>query len=265
VDRFIAWAAQSGSPVDYVSTHVYANDTAKDVFGTNENIARRDMVGRAVRKVYGQVQTSRKPGLPIIWSEYNASYMNEVNVTDSAFMGPWLANNIRVCDGLTEAMSYWTFSDVFEEQGVVKTPFYGGYGLIANDGIPKPAFNAFALLHRLGTERLANASENVLVTRGPNNVLAIAVWNYADPGQAGAPRTFRIEFTRGTPVLKVTVIDEQRGSSLAAWKAMGSPAYPTRDQVEHLRRAAALPAPVRFSGTDITLPPHALALFESDR
>jgi len=36
-------------------------------------------------------------------------------------------------------MSYWTFSDVFEEQGVVKTPFYGGFGILAERGIPKPA------------------------------------------------------------------------------------------------------------------------------
>ena len=54
-------------------------------------------------------------------------------------MGPWLANNIRLCDGLTTMMAYWTFSDVFEEQGVVKKPFYGGYGLIAAGGIPKAA------------------------------------------------------------------------------------------------------------------------------
>ena len=35
-------------------------------------------------------------------------------------------------------MDYWAFSDVFEEQGVVRTPFYGGFGLIAADNIPKP-------------------------------------------------------------------------------------------------------------------------------
>ncbi len=57
---------------------------------------------------------------------------------------------IRQCDGLVEHAGYWAFSDVFEEQGVVKQPFYGGYGLIAEDGLPKPAFNAFKLLHRLG-------------------------------------------------------------------------------------------------------------------
>ena len=71
-------------------------------------------------------------------------------------MGPWLADTVRQCDGLVDMMSYWTFSDVFEEQGVVKTPFYGGFGLLAEDGIPKPAFNAFKLLHRLGEQRIAD-------------------------------------------------------------------------------------------------------------
>ncbi len=112
------------------------------------------MVSRAVQKVFKEVKGSQRPKLPIIWSEYNASYKNEIDVTDSAFMGPWLANNIRLCDGLTTMMSYWTFSDVFEEQGVIKTPFYGGYGLIAEGGVPKAAFNAFAMLHRLGDQRL---------------------------------------------------------------------------------------------------------------
>ena len=60
--------------------------------------------------------------------------MNQQEVSDSAFMGP---SSIRECDGLADIMSYWTFSDVFEEQGVVKTPFYGGYGVIAEGGIPK--------------------------------------------------------------------------------------------------------------------------------
>lgn len=97
---------------------------------------------------------SARPDLPIVWAEYNASYSSEFAVTDSAFMGPWLANNIRLCGGMQTLMSYWTFSDVFEEQGVVKTPFYCGFGLIAERGIPKPAFHVFELLHQLGAERL---------------------------------------------------------------------------------------------------------------
>jgi len=70
------------------------------------------MVCRAVRKVHEEITASPMPSLPLIFSEYNASFMNEPNVTDSVYMGPWLATTIAQCDGLTEAMSYWSFSDV---------------------------------------------------------------------------------------------------------------------------------------------------------
>ena len=214
-DRFIAHCLQARVPADFVSTHVYGNDTSQDVFGTSERIPRRDMVARAVRKVYDQVQHSGMPNLPIIWSEFNASYMNEVPVTDSSFMGPWLANTVRMTDGLQTMMAYWSFSDVFEEQGVVKTPFYGGYGLIAAGGIPKPAFGAFQLLARLGAERLACKSENALVTRRADGTLAIAVWNYAEPGENAGPRTFTLDLGSPHPA-SIYRVDETHGSSLTA-------------------------------------------------
>src|SRR5205807_9912667 len=153
-----------------------------DVFATHETIGRDQMVCRAVKKVHDQIKASARPSLPLIWSEYNASYKNEPEITDQVFMAPWLADTIRQCDGLVDIMSYWTFSDVFEEQGVVKTPFYGGFGLLAAGGIPKPAFNAFALLHQLGEQRLASAAEGALLTRRADGALVVALWNYADVG-----------------------------------------------------------------------------------
>ena len=197
VGDFIRHCSREDIPIDFVSTHVYGNDTAKDVLNNDENVSRAEMVARAARKVYDQVKASPRPDLPIIWSEYNATYTNEADITDSSFMGPWLANNIRLCDGLTTMMAYWTFSDVFEEQGVVKTPFYGGYGLIAAGGIPKAAFNAFALLHRLGEQRLSPELKDALVTKRADGTLVIAVWNYADPGSGGVPKTFELQIARG--------------------------------------------------------------------
>ena len=91
IPDMIAHAMEDQVPLDFVSTHVYGNDLSKDVFGTDENIDRAVMVSRAVEKVYKQVKASARPDLPIIWSEYNASYKNEIDVTDSAFMGPWLS------------------------------------------------------------------------------------------------------------------------------------------------------------------------------
>ena len=184
IEPFIRHAVEHQVPIDFVSTHVYANDTAKDVFGTNELIPRTEMVGRAVRKVHDQVKASARPDLPIFWTEYNASYKNEPDVTDATFMGPWLANTIRQTDGLTDMLAYWTFSDVFEEQGVVKQPFYGGYGLMAAGNVPKPAFNAFKLLHRLGSRRVQTDSSSALVTRRDDGSWALALWNLQEPEDA---------------------------------------------------------------------------------
>jgi xylan 1,4-beta-xylosidase len=268
VDAMIAHAAATKVPLDFVSTHVYGNDSARDVFGTDETIPRSDMVARAVRKVYDQVKHSTMPDLPIIWSEYNASYKNEVDVTDSAFMGPWLANNVRMCDGLQTIMSYWSFSDVFEEQGVVKTPFYGGYGLVAELGIPKPAYNAFALLHRLGTERLPEDAGWALVTRRADGSLVIASWNYAPPETPGAAIDVNIALQNagGLHQVRTTIVDRSHGSPLPSWEAMGRPATPTEAQIEQLRKAAALatPAfePLQGSTLHLHLEPYALAVTE---
>lgn len=271
VPQFIRHCAEGGVPLDFISTHVYANDTAEDVFGTHEKIPRRQMVYRAVRKVHDQIRASAKPDLPLIFSEYNASYKNEVEVTDSAFMGPWLANTIRQCDGLTAMMSYWDFSDVFEEQGVVKRPFYGGFGLIAEGGIPKAAYNDFKLLHNLGDRRIPIDSDAALATRRADGSLAIAVWNYAPPGNGGATEavTLSIRGLAGPQQAHVQWVDRQHGSARAAWMAMGSPDFPSREQNAELQKAAELgpPSVLTLSGGDpstvtLTLAPQALALIE---
>src|ERR1700760_2923547 len=116
-------------------------------------------------------------------------------------------------------MSYWTFSDVFEEQGVVKTPFYGGYGLIAERDIPKAAFNDFALLHLLGTERLPLDVDWALATRRPDGSLVIAAWNYAPPEQAGRPIDVELKIAGAGSLNRavVHVVDADHGSSLTAW------------------------------------------------
>jgi xylan 1,4-beta-xylosidase len=245
VSDFVKHCVAGNVPVDFVSTHVYGNDSSEDVFGTHEKISRFDMVVRAVKKVHDQVKASERPDLPIIFSEYNASYMNEVNVTDSAFMGPWLASTISRCDGLLDIMAYWSFSDVFEEMGVVKRPFYGGYGLMAAGNIRKASYNDFAILHKLGTERITVDSDSVLATRRDDGSLAVAVWNYTPPGESGASREFNLSLPGLDDMHQAIVfrVDPEHGSALDAWEAMGKPDFPTRQQQELLREAGRLPAP----------------------
>jgi len=270
-DAFIAHCAQKHVPVDFVSSHVYGNDKSEDVFGVHEEIPRNQMVCRAVRKVHDQIKSSPMPQLPLIWTEFNASYMNETAVTDSTYMGPWMADTIRQCDGLVDMMSYWTFSDVFEEQGVVKTPFYGGYGLIAEDDIPKPAFAAFQLLHQLGDQRIALDSDSALLTRKKDGTLVLALWNYALPGAPASSgrnnKTFTLEL-RGAKARQAVVsrVDGDHGDVRPLYEKIGSPRYPTSKQIRELRQAAELPAPEKHSLKNgkltVTLPPQGLAVIE---
>jgi xylan 1,4-beta-xylosidase len=165
-------------------------------------------------------------------------------------------------------MSYWDFSDVFEEQGVVKTPFYGGFGLLAEDSIPKSAFNDFALLHRLGDTRLEVKSDTALVTRRKDGTLAVAVWNLFLPEEAGSPKTFTLHFSgvKAGKTARITIVDKEHGSPLPAYEKMGSPQFPSRQQIEILRKAAALPSAqeqvLKNGEMKLTLQPHSLALIE---
>ncbi len=263
VGDFLEHCHDNNIPVDFVSTHVYANDTAKDVFHTDENIPRDRMVARSVQKVHGEIISSPFPHMPLIFSEYNASYANEPDVTDTIYMGPWLATTISQCDGLTEAMSYWTFSDVFEEQGVIRTPFYGGFGILAEHGIPKPAFNAFAMLHQLGDRRIRLSSGSALATRRNDGSLVIALWNYAAPDGTGAAytppptapapsRTFTLKLSNvppGAPI-KIQRLDASHGNVLKAFDAMGRPAFLTREQILQLRAAGKAAPPENTHLTD---------------
>jgi xylan 1,4-beta-xylosidase len=266
VDDFLKHAAENHVPVDFVSTHGYADDTVEDLFGTNEDIPMDHRVCRAVAKVRKQIQSSAMPGLPLFWTEWNVPGMNEAR--DTTYVGPALANTIRECDGMVDAMSYWTFSDVFEEGGPIPQPFEGHFGLRAKGGINKPSYYDFSLLHKLGDKRIANGSLNVIVTKRKDGMLVIALWNLVDPGKTGGTKKFRLTFDNIFKNAPVTVsrVDDEHGNALAAYRAMGSPRYPTEDQVRRLNATTELPPPSRShleeDRLDLELEPNALAIVE---
>src|SRR5581483_10333618 len=108
---------------------------------------------------------------------------------------------------------------------------------------PKPAFNVFKLLHELGDHRLESNSENALVTERRDGSLVIAVWNYAEPGETVPEKTFHLDM-KGTHAksYRMQFLDPEHGSSLAAWKSMGSPVSPTTAQIRELIKASDLPS-----------------------
>ena len=281
VEPFLAYTKQHGTLVDFVSTHGYADDSIDNLFPAGQDLhmprpaadtPSDERVCLAVHKVRAQMDAAGRQDLPLFWTEWNVQ--GESEAFDTTFVGPGLANTIRQCDGAVQQMSYWTFSDVFEEGGPIPRPFVGAFGLRASFGINKPSFYDFALLHHLGQQRLANPAPNILVTREGDGSLVLAAWNIVDPALDGKPtpaltapaKTLSLEFQNADPSAPVTIerVDNEHGNFLPAYRQMGSPSSPTPAQVAALNRATALPPPERtrlnHGKLKLTLEPNALAL-----
>jgi xylan 1,4-beta-xylosidase len=266
VDDFLRHAERGRVPVDFVTSHGYADEPVERLLGTNEDIPMNDCVCRAIAKVRKQIQSSATPKLPLLWTEWNVPGMKQA--LDTSYVGPALANTIRGCDGLVDMMAFWTFSDVVEEDGPIRKPFEGHFGLRAVGGINKPSFYDFELLHKLGNQRIANAHRDVLVTKRGDGSLVIAIWNLVDPDQTGSTKRVRLT-VMGLPsnaVASISRVDDDRGNTLKTYKAMGSPQYPTEEQVDKLNQTTQLPQPVaqRLEGNqiDLDLQVNALVLVE---
>jgi xylan 1,4-beta-xylosidase len=266
IPSFLQYAAAHQAPVDFVSTHAYADDTVEDLFGTSEDIPMDDRVCRAAAKVRKQIQNSGMPALPLFITEWSVPGMKEAR--DTEYVGAALANTVRECDGVADMLSFWTFSDVFEEGGPIPRPFEGHFGLRAKGGINKPSFYAFALLHRLGDRRIANDAPNVLVTRRADGSLVVAAWNLTDPDKSGSPSKLRLDFQHiaGNAPVEIRRVDDRHGNALSAYHAMGNPPYPTPEQVRQMNTASALGEPERrrLAGTqlEIELGVNALVVIE---
>jgi xylan 1,4-beta-xylosidase len=215
--------------------------------------------------VHDQISASAFPSIPLFWTEWNVPGKEEAR--DTAYAVAALANTIPQCDGHVAMMSWWTFDDVFEEQGVVRKPFHGGFGLIAAGGIKKPTYYGFALLHKLGDERLPVDSPDVLVTRRHDGTIVVAAWNLVEMDETGTTRKLRLNFRGVARDAKVIVnrIDEAHSNPLATYKRMGEPQYPTRAQIEKLNVTSKLQpteASLRHGAFELELQPNTLVVLE---
>jgi xylan 1,4-beta-xylosidase len=270
IPEFLNHVHSQNIPIDFISTHGYADDTVQDLFGTNEDIPMRDRVCRAVKKTHDEIAGSPLGSLPLIWSEWNVPSYGELGARDNWYVGPALARDISQCDGDVQLMSWWTFDDVFEEGGVKKKPFDNGFGLIAPDKIKKPSFYDFSLLHELGDQRMENSSDDVLVTRKKDGTLVVAAWNLVDMDKVaqGTPITLHLNFkgVASGAALKIQRVDATHGNPMTTYRAMGSPPYPTQTQIKALNAASALPAAehqkLAKGSLELTLPVNGLAVLE---
>lgn len=269
IEPFLAYCAVGDLPVDFVSTHLYAGDDQEKLFGQAGKYRHYDVIPAALAKVRGQIDATRYKGAELWLSEWSS---------DSPAM---IAHVIKGALPHCQAMSQWAMSNVFEELGVANYILKegdNGWGMLARYGVAKPAFNTYKLLNQLGRRRLTSTGPS-LASRGETGA-TVLVWNLADvkqpsgiPGMSntrdvvGETKRYEITFRGGRAgqSVEVSYVDMERGSPFPTWRKLGSPQYPSREQLTAIRSAAELAAPQRLKlgrrgELVLDLPPEGVAL-----
>jgi len=192
VPEFLAHVKQSGAAVDFVTTHTYGVDGGfLDEEGKSDTklSASPDAIVGDVRKVRKQIAASPFPDLPLYFSEWSTSYTPRDSVHDSYISAAYILSKLKACEGKVQGMSYWTYSDLFEEPGPPTAPFQGGFGLLNPEGIRKPAFFAYKYLHELQGDNIATSDPQAMLATKDGNFTAV-VWDFDPPVQKVSNRPF---------------------------------------------------------------------------
>ena len=213
VPQLLRLAAEHKIPIDFVSTHTYGVDGGfLDENGHDDNklSTNPDAIIGDVRRVRGQIAASSFPDLPLYFTEWSASYSPADPVHDSYVSAPYILTKLKATRAFAQGMSYWTYSDLFEEPGPPPTPFHGGFGLINREGIRKPAFFAFKYLNALRGREITSSDDQVLIAAEGKRT-GVLVWSWNQPDQKISNRPFYTKVLPSHPVAAADI----RFSSLA--------------------------------------------------
>ncbi|MGD0154712.1 MAG: beta-xylosidase [Terracidiphilus sp.] len=253
IPEFLAHVHQSGAPIDFVSTHTYGVDGGfLDANGKSDVklSPKPDAIVADVRRARAQISASAFPNLPLYFTEWSTSYTPRDPVHDSYISAPYILSKLKACAGLVQGMSYWTYSDLFEESGPPPTAFHGGFGLLSRDGIRKPAFFAYKYLHALRGDTIPSADPESMLSTDSRNFTAV-IWDFAQPVQSVSDRPFYskiIPAHSAAPVeIKVTHLSPgaayrleihrtgyHTNDAYSAYLEMGSPTDLTPPEIAHL-------------------------------
>jgi len=257
-------------PEDFVSTHHYPTDALGkpgDDTETQLSDAPRDVLIQRVRKMRETVGDRK-----LCYTEWNSSSNPFFEFHDQPYAAAFLFKNMLDVADLVHCYSWWTFSDIFEENYFSSTPFHGSFGLQTIHGIAKPSYRAMQLLHGLGNERLpvvgSHATVDAWAVRADDTHVDLLATNHAFPHHDIAPEvvTWHVQGSRKPKGAHVQRVDDEHCNSRQAWLDMGSPDYLDARQVAELDEVSQLesePVAVQVNGDgfdiQLNLPPHAIA------
>ena len=206
VPEFLEHVAQSGTAVDFVTTHSYGVDGGfLDENGKEDTklSPSPDAIVGDIRRVREQIKASKYPELPLYFTEWSTSYNPRDLVHDSYISAPYILSKLKASQGLLQGMSYWTYTDLFEEPGPPSTPFHGGFGLLNREGIRKPAYFAYKYLHALQGNEIPVQDSQVFAAADGETVSAV-IWDLLQSQQKISNRSF---FSRIIPPLTAPVAE----------------------------------------------------------
>lgn len=255
--EFLAYVKAHQAPVDFVATHSYGVDGGfLDEEGKEDTklSSSPDAIIGDVRRARQQIAASAFPDLPLYFTEWSASYTPRDPVHDSYISAPYVLTKLKQSKGLLQGMSYWVYTDLFEEPGPPPTPFHGGFGLLTREGIRKPVYFAYKYLHALqGRELPSDDTLTWAATDG--TTVAALVWDWQQPVQPVSNRPFYtkpLPSTDARPVqlrlthlapgryrLKVRRTGFKANDAHTAYLEMGSPSSLDARQLDRLHALTA--------------------------
>ncbi|WP_343625911.1 GH39 family glycosyl hydrolase [Roseateles puraquae] len=192
VPEFLAHAKATNTPVDFVTTHTYGVDHGYlDEFGVEDRMLspNPDAIVGDVRRVRQQIEASHLPGLPLFFTEWSTSYNPRDLVHDSYMSAAYVLTKLKQTQGLVQHMSYWTYTDLFEEPGPPDAPFHGGFGMMTREGIRKPVWFAYKYLAALQDREVPTADAFTWAATDGEQLQAL-VWDWRNTGQKVSNRSF---------------------------------------------------------------------------
>src|SRR5262249_12138422 len=148
-------------PLDFFSRHLYTGQTptVRTPEVLYQTLSDPAAPVNELADVRRRIDACGFEGLELHITEFNTSYHPLCPVHDTPLNAAYLARLLSEAGELVSSLSYWTFSDLFEEADVPRSFFHGGFGLLARSGVPKPTYYLFDFFSRLGDtvlERRAN-------------------------------------------------------------------------------------------------------------
>ena len=255
--EMIAYCHTNKVPLDFISTHAYGiKQGFLDEYGHAGTVLDTNPMSLSgdVLQSRREIAASAMPDLELHYTEWSASYTPADPIHDSYHEAAYVLQKLKQVGNAANSMSYWVFTDIFEEPGPRFTPFHGGFGMLTIQGIHKPVFYAYQFLNQLGNTELANKDSASWICRdSAGNIQALA-WDFTItqpvdsmnnqdyyirdlPARPRGPLTISIDHVPpGNYALEVYRTGYRSNDAYSTYLSMGKPRQLDRQQVELIRR-----------------------------